>query len=58
MYSPWKLSAYQVCYLRQLELTVIIGQFALLFLQVYMKVSKQVSMQVGGHGSNQVMATM
>ena len=49
-----------------LKLTVVTGQFGLLFRQVYRKVSKQsckqasnkqTSMQVSGHGSNQVLAT-
>ena len=40
-----------------LELIVIAGQFRLLCREVYRKVSKQASMQVSGHGSNQVLDT-
>ena len=50
-----------MCDLGWLELTVVTGQFGLLYRQVYRKVSKQASkqtsMQVSGHGSNQVLAT-
>ena len=58
-----------MCDLGRLELTVVTGQFGLLYRQVYRKVSKQAckqackqaskqtSMQVSGHGSNQVLAT-
>ena len=45
-YSRWKLSGWLVCDLGRFELTVSRGQFGHLCRQVFMKVSKQASMQV------------
>ena len=47
-YSRWKLCGWPVCDLVWLELTVITGQFDVLFRQAYRKVTarKQRSMQV------------
>ena len=58
-YSRWKSSGWLVYNLGRLELTVITGQFGLLYRQVYRKVSKQgckqaskqTSLEVSGHGS-------
>ena len=47
-----------MCVLGLLELTVIAGQSGLICRQVSRKVSRQASMQLGVHGSNQVSATM
>ena len=63
--SQWKSSGQLMCDLGRLELTVVTGQFGLLYRQSYRKVSKQAckqlskqtSMQVGRHGSNPVLAT-
>ena len=50
-----------MCDVGQLELAVIIGQFCLLYRQVFKKINKQARMQacmkVSGHGGNQVLAT-
>ena len=60
-FSQWKLSGGLVCDVGQLELAVIIGQFCLLYRQVFKKINKQARMQacmkVSGHGGNQVLAT-
>ena len=46
-----------MCELGWFELTVVTGQFGLLYRQVHRKASKQTSMQVNGHGSNQGLVT-
>ena len=56
-YSWWKLSLWLMWDLRQLEFTVITGQFGLLCRQIC-KVSKQVSMQESGNGCSQVLAKL
>ena len=43
--SQWKSSGHLVCDLGRLELTVVTGQFGLLYRQVYRKVSKQACKQ-------------
>ena len=44
-YSWWKSSGWLVHDLGQLELTVIAGQFGLLYREAYRKISKEASME-------------
>ena len=46
-YSRWKSSGWLVYNLGRLELTVITGQFGLLYREAYRKESKQASMKAG-----------
>ena len=57
-YNRWKLSVWLVCDLGELKLTVITGQFGLLYRQAYYrKVSNQESTQSTMQVSGQILAT-